>query len=108
MVEYNGVRLYKFYFSRITIPVTIEALTLDEARQTIIRNWKKLHPPYQRSHIINETVTVPLEGVSTKLVNGIEYTWVGYQKSRDGWQDTESLSKEAQAFEQISKIHRLD
>jgi hypothetical protein len=110
MVEYNGARLYRFYFYGITIPVTIEAVTLDEARQTILRNWRKLHPPYQRSYIINETVTVPLEGVSTKLVNGIEYTWVGYRKSKDGWQSTESLEKEAQAFAdaQNCKIHSID
>lgn len=108
MLEYNGVRLYKFYFSGIAEPVTIESITLDEARRTIIQNWRKLYPPYQKSYIINETVTVPLEGVSTKLVNGIEYTWVGYKKSPNGWQDTESLSKEAYAFEQISKIHRID
>lgn len=108
MREYNGARLYKFYFAGIKIPVIIEAFTSEKARDTIEQNWEKLDPVYQNSYIIGETVTVPVEGITTKKINNVEYTWVGYEKTRDGWQDTASLTKEAKKYEEIQKIYKID
>jgi len=107
MRDYNGVKIYKFYFSGINDPILIEAVTLDAARKAMNDVWNRLPMQYSTSFIIGETVTVPVEGVTTKTEKGVEYTWVGYEKTKNGWQDTASLLKEVDYFDQIKKTHSI-
>ncbi len=109
MLEYTGVKLYKFWFAGIDVPVIIEALTVEQARATLDKIWRQLDERYQSSYVLGETHIVPLMGVTTKVEKGIEYTWVGYDKNNNGsgWQDTGSLVKEAYTFEAIEKIYKL-
>ena len=107
MREYTGVKMYHFHFNGIIQPVIIEAKNLEIARSTLNKVWNSLAQFYRDSYVEGETIIVPVEGVTTKVEKGIEYTWVGYAKKRNGWQDTESLLKEAQDFTGTDKTYRI-
>jgi len=83
--EKKGIRFYNYYFHEVEKPLTIEAHNKDEARQIMRSIADKLSPKYRESKIVGETVTIPLLGVSEKVVNGVKYIWVGMNKSPNGW-----------------------
>ena len=84
-VEKHGIRFYNYYFHEVEKPLTIEATSKQEARETMKSILPNLSDKYRESKIIGETVTIPLLGVSEKVVKGIKYIWVGLSKSRNGW-----------------------
>ena len=84
-VEKHGIRFYNYYFLGVEKPITIEAISTVDARNIIESILPKLSEKYRDNKIIGETITIPLRGVSEKMVKGIKYIWVGTDKSRDGW-----------------------
>jgi hypothetical protein len=83
-VEKHGIRFYNYYFLGVEKPITIEAISTVDARNIIESILPKLSEKYRDNKIIGETITIPLRGVSEKMVKGIKYIWVGTDKSRDG------------------------
>lgn len=84
-VEKHGIRFYNYYFYGVEKPLTIEAISKQEARDMMQTIMPNLSDKYRDSKIIGETITIPLKGVSEKIVRGVKYIWVGTDKSRDGW-----------------------
>jgi len=84
-VEKQGIRFYNYYFYDIEKPIIIEAYNKYEARLIIQKILPNLSPKYKNSKIVGETVVIPLLGVSEKVVKGVKYIWVGFNKSPNGW-----------------------
>jgi len=105
--EYNGVRIYKYYFFGIDAPIEIEARNNISARIMMDKIYHSLPQQYRDSKISGETVTVPLIGISKKTENSIEYTWVGYKKSHNGWMETSKLQADIKSFSDKEKIIKL-
>ena len=84
-VEKHGIRFYNYYFYEVEKPLTIEATSKQEAREMMQSIMPNLSHKYKESKIVGETVTIPLRGVSEKIVKGVKYIWVGTDKSRSGW-----------------------
>jgi hypothetical protein len=95
-VEKHGIRFYNYYFYGVDKPLIIEARCKDDAREIMKSLIPQLSDKYRESKIIGETITIPLRGVSDKVVKGVRYVWVGEDKSRNGWL-TELQYKEALA-----------
>jgi hypothetical protein len=83
-VEKHGIRFYHYYFHGVEKPITIEATNKQEAREIMKDLITKLSDKYTNSKIVGETITIPLLGVSEKVIKGVKYIWVG-SKSRNGW-----------------------
>jgi hypothetical protein len=84
-VEKHGIRFYNYYFYGVDKPLTIEANSKQDARVIMQSIMPKLSDKYRESRIIGETITIPLLGVSEKVVKGKKYIWVGLSKSNNGW-----------------------
>jgi|LauGreDrversion4_2_1035121.scaffolds.fasta_scaffold2196901_1 hypothetical protein len=95
-VEKHGIRFYNYYFYEVEKPLTIEATSKQEAREVMQSIIPNLSDKYRESKIIGETVTIPLLGVSEKVVKGIKYIWVGLNKSRNGWMSEQQYRYELQ------------
>lgn len=89
----NGIRFYKYYFHGIDSPITIEANNKDEARLILKSVVEKLPPKYQQSKVIGETIVIPLKCVSSKVVKGVKYIWVGEENARGGWLSEEAYNR---------------
>jgi hypothetical protein len=76
-VEKNVLRFYKYKFLGIDEdPIIIEAYYRRQAR-TLLRDFILMNPKYQNVPIINESLSLPIIGESTKNINGNEYVWIG-------------------------------
>jgi len=84
-VEKHGIRFYNYYFYGVEKPISIEAMNKQEARVIMQDIVSRLSDKYKESKIVGETITIPLKGVSEKVVKGVKYIWVGLDKSRSGW-----------------------
>lgn len=84
-VEKHGIRFYNYYFYGVEKPITIEAVSKQEARLMMRSIIEKLSDKYRESKIVGETITIPLRGVSEKIVKGVKYIWVGENKAKGGW-----------------------
>jgi hypothetical protein len=84
-VEKHGIRFYNYYFHEVEKPIIIEATCKSEARQVMKSIISRLSDKYRESKIVGESVTIPLLGVSEKVVKGVKYIWVGMNKSPNGW-----------------------
>ena len=84
-VEKHGIRFYNYYFYGVEKPITIEARNKQEARLMMKNIIDKLSDRYRESKIVGETITIPLRGVSEKIVKGVKYIWVGENKAHGGW-----------------------
>lgn len=84
-VEKQGIRFYNYYFQNIEKPIIIEAKTKYEARRILQNIVHRLSDQYKNAKIVGESVTMPLRGVSEKVVKGVKYIWVGEDKSDTGW-----------------------
>lgn len=92
-VEKHIIRIYSYFFYEITKPIKIEATSSKEARVILDNIFHKLPPDYQASRIVGETVSIPVKGVSKKVVNGTTFIWVGQEKSNSGWMDEKYFTK---------------
>lgn len=74
-VEKNIIRFYKYKFLDIEEQVVIEALNRKEAR-ILLRDFILVNPMYQNIPIINESLSLPLFGETSKMINNMEYVWI--------------------------------
>jgi hypothetical protein len=92
-VEKHGIRFYNYYFYGIDKPITIEARSKDEARETIKNIKDRLPDNYKQSKVVGETIVIPLKGISEKKVNGVKHIWVGEEKTKGGWLTEEAYKR---------------
>jgi hypothetical protein len=86
-------QFYHYYFHGVEKPITIEANNKQEAREIMKDLITKLSEKYTNSKIVGETITIPLLGVSEKVIKGVKYIWVG-NKSRNGWLSEEEYKRQ--------------
>jgi hypothetical protein len=78
-VEKNVLRFYKYKFFNSDEVVTIEAYNKIQARIGL-RDFISANPKLHNLPIISETLTLPIYGQTTKIINDIECVWIG-----NGW-----------------------
>ena len=78
-VEKNVLRFYKYKFYQSDEIVTIEAFNRKQAR-TLLRDFIINNPKLNNLAIISETLTLPIYGQTTKMINNVENVWIG-----NGW-----------------------
>lgn len=74
-VEKNILRFYKYKFLNSKEEVTIEALNKKQAR-IFLRDFILQNPKFNNLQIISETLSLPIYGLTTKIMNNIEHVWV--------------------------------
>lgn len=75
-VEKITVRFYKYKFLGFDKPVVIEANNKAQARQALIF-FINNNPEYYNAPVINESLSLPILGETTRKINGVENVWVG-------------------------------
>ena len=83
--QIDKIKFYCFYYEGIAIPVVIEAKNKNEARYKLRSIRNDLPENYKTSHVVGESVKMPVYGISKKTINGIKYIWVGIKLSPNGW-----------------------
>jgi hypothetical protein len=78
-VEKNTIRFYKYKFLGKEDPIIIEAFNRKQAR-ILLRDFILSNPMFHNIPIIDESLTLPIFGETTKMINGLEHIWVG-----NGW-----------------------
>lgn len=74
-VEKNVLRFYKYRFFNSEEVVTIEAFNKKQARIGL-RDFILSNPKLQNLPIISETLTLPIYGQTTKMIDNVEHVWV--------------------------------
>lgn len=74
-VEKNILRFYKYKFFDSNEVITVEAFNRKQARLFLTQLVNNT-PELQNLKVISETVTLPIYGETTKMINGVEYVWV--------------------------------
>ena len=75
-VEKISVRFYKYKFLGFEKPVVVEAYNKRQAREAL-KHFINDNPSYFNVPIINESLSLPILGETTRNIDGIEYVWVG-------------------------------
>ena len=79
-VEKNIIRFYKYkLLGKEEDPIVIEAMNRKEAR-ILLRDFIMVNPIYQNLPIIDESLSLPIFGETTKMIKDVEYVWIG-----NGW-----------------------
>jgi hypothetical protein len=78
-VEKNILRFYKYKFFESNEVITVEAFNRKQAREFLTQLINNT-PELKNLKVISETVTLPIYGETTKMINDIEYVWVS-----NGW-----------------------
>jgi hypothetical protein len=86
-LDAEKIKIYRYYFEGIKQPLTIQAINRKSARH--ILSLALQNAPYKHK-LLGETVTLPIIGVTTIKINGLNNLWVGTKKSKSGWQVLES------------------
>lgn len=89
----HTIRFYKFKFLGYDTPVIIEAYHKLEAR-TKLQYFIEKNPQYGGVQVVSESLSLPVHGVSTKVIDGVEHVWIGapnnwiplneYNETQDG------------------------
>lgn len=82
-VEKNILRFYKYKFSGYSEVITVEAYNRDEARM-LLRQYVSNTPELHGVKVISESLSLPIFAETTRVVDGLEYVWVG-DLSSDNW-----------------------
>jgi len=90
-VEKNILRFYKYKFLGYEKPLVIEAYNKLQARQTLSYFLEK-NPQYQGISVISESLSLPIFGETTKMIDNIEHVWVG-ELSYNNWMPLEEFEK---------------
>ena len=91
-VEKHILRFYKYKFLGYDTPIEIEAYNKAEARQKLFYFFEK-HPEFQGIPVIDESLTLPIFGETTKFINEIEHVWVGDLLPFSNWMPLEEFEK---------------
>lgn len=89
----QGIKFYKYTFSGIKKPVIIEATNNKVARHELNELLPDLPADYRSSIPIDESVTIPIIGISRKKMNGKKYTWIGIETIKGGWIESDKYKK---------------
>jgi len=87
--EKSSLRFYKYKFSGFSKPIIIEAYNKTEARQKLKYVIDQLQIT---NSVIDESLSLPIFGRTTKISDGMELTWVG-NLSPTCWMPTEDFEK---------------
>jgi hypothetical protein len=90
-VEKHILRFYKYTFLGLKKPITIEAYNKIEAREKLFYVMEKI-PQLKISGVIDESLTLPIFGRTTKKINKVKHTWVG-NLTANSWMPTEEFDK---------------
>jgi hypothetical protein len=74
-VEKNILRFYKYKFLNSTEEVTIEAFDKKQSR-IFLRDFILQNPKFHNLQIISETLSLPIYGLTTKIIDDVEHVWV--------------------------------
>ena len=92
VVEKNILSFYKYKFLGFEDkPITIEAFNKTEARQKLTY-FIQQYPQFSTISVISESLTLPIFGETTKVINGIKNVWVG-NLSATNWMELEEFKK---------------
>jgi hypothetical protein len=86
-------KFYKYYFKNLDKPIVMEAEDKFTADQMLVQLSVKSKVRMKTSDLIDVRIETPLRGITTKKRNGIEYVWVGKDKTSDGWIALEEFDK---------------
>ena len=75
-VEKNILRFYKYKFYNSDEIVTIEAFNRKQAR-IFLRDFILNNPKLHNTPIISETLTLPIFGQTTKIIDNVEHVCIG-------------------------------
>ena len=74
-VEKNILRFYKYKFFNSDEEVTIEAFDKKQAR-AFLKDFILQNPKFHNLPIISETLSLPIYGLTTKIIDNVECVWV--------------------------------
>lgn len=82
-VEKHTIRFYKYRFSGYDEPIVVEAYNKMQARNAL-RSHVASRPELSGVKVISETLSIPIFGETTKVMNGVTMVWVG-EMSQTHW-----------------------
>jgi hypothetical protein len=92
IVEKYSLRFYKYKFSGYEDkPITIEAYNKNEARQKLTY-FIQQHPILQNVAVVSESLSLPIFGETTKIIDSVDCVWVG-NLTTTGWMDLEKFKQ---------------
>jgi hypothetical protein len=86
-------RFYKYFFQGMEKPVIMEAEDRYVAYEMLKQLSFKAQTKIDMSKLEDMRVETPLVGISTKIRDGTNYTWVGKQYTNNGWLETEEFNR---------------
>jgi hypothetical protein len=91
-VEKHCLRFYKYKFLGFEDkPVVVEAYNKLQARQ-LLRYFIEKNPILLNIPVVDESLSLPIFGETTKNINGVEHVWVGSISSTN-WMPLEEFEK---------------
>ena len=100
-VEKICVRFYKYKFLGFEKPVVVEAQNKKQAREAL-KYFINNHPEYFNVPIINESLSLPILGETTRVIDGIKCVWVG-GFSPTNWMNLDEFEKLEQEWQKRKK-----
>jgi hypothetical protein len=90
-VEKISVRFYKYKFLGFEKPVVVEAFNKKQAREGL-KHFINDNPSYFNVPIINESLSLPILGETTRVIDGEQYVWVG-NYTLNNWMKLDDFKK---------------
>jgi hypothetical protein len=91
-VEKNILRFYKYKFKGVKKPIVIEAFNKQEARRKVFYVMEKIPQLKELGGVIDESLTLPIFGRTTKNIKSVKNIWVGNLTS-SGWMPITEFDK---------------
>ena len=88
-----NTKFYKYYFRGLDKPLTMEAEDKRTADQMLVQLSLKSKVRMRTADLIDIRLETPLFGITTKTRNGIEWVWVGKDKTSDGWLELDEYER---------------
>ena len=88
-----NTKFYKYYFRGLEKPLTMEAEDKRTADQMLVQLSLKSKVRMKTADLIDIRIETPLFGITTKNRNGIEWVWVGKDKTSDGWLELDEYER---------------
>jgi hypothetical protein len=86
-------KFYKYYFRELDKPLTMEAEDKQTADKMLVQLSIKSKVRMRTADLIDVRIETPLFGITTKMRNGVEWVWVGKDKTSDGWLELEEYER---------------
>jgi len=92
----SNIIFYKYYFRDIDKPIIIEATDKMTSYEMLKELGRRSNTPIDMNKLIDMRLEKPIFGISKRKKKGLDYLWVGIDKTPSGWM----LKTE---FEEINK-----